>query len=112
MLGGRTVLVDMIMVLCPLELNMILRRDYVYAMNVVVSMFFHVMHFPHNGRIVIIDKFSSDNHHPNLTLVQATSLYVLSFRVEFTPPRLNYVASYSWCSISYENEPLQSCYHS
>jgi hypothetical protein len=53
------------MVQGTLDLNMLLGHDYVYAMNVVVSTFFWVMHFPHNGSIVTIDHLASDNHHPN-----------------------------------------------
>ena len=39
-LGGKTFLVDVIAVQGPLDFNMLLGRDYVYAMNVVVSMLF------------------------------------------------------------------------
>jgi hypothetical protein len=93
-LGGKIVLVDVIVVQGPLDFNMLLGRDYVYAMNVVVSTLFRVMHFPHNGSIVTIDQLASDNHHPNSTLFQTTPLYVPSVRVDSTPPRVNYVASY------------------
>jgi hypothetical protein len=54
-LGGNVVLIDVIVVEGLLDFNMILRRDYVYVMNVVVSTLFWVMHFPHNGSIVTID---------------------------------------------------------
>jgi hypothetical protein len=87
---------------------MLLRHDYVYAMNVVVSTLFRVMHFPHNGSIVTINQLASDNHHPNSTLVQAAPLYVPSVRVDSTPPQVNYVASYPRCSISSEKEHVQS----
>jgi hypothetical protein len=60
---------DVIVVKGPLDFNMLIRCDYVYDMNVVVSTLFQVMHFPHNGSIVTIDQLVSDNHHPNLTLV-------------------------------------------
>jgi hypothetical protein len=70
------------------------------------------MQFPHNGSIVTIDQLASDNHHPNSALVQAAPLYVPSFRVDSTPPRVNYVASYSRCSIVDEQEPVQSCFPS
>jgi hypothetical protein len=50
-LGGNIVCVDVIVVQGSLDLNMLLGRDYVYTMNVVVSMFFWVMPFPHNGSI-------------------------------------------------------------
>ena len=67
-LGWKTVLVNVIVVQGPLYFNMLLGHDYVYAMNIVVSTLFWVMHFPHNGSIVTIDKLASDNHHPNSTL--------------------------------------------
>jgi hypothetical protein len=68
-LGGDIFLVDVIVVQGPLDFNMLLGHDYVYAMNVVVSTLFQVMHFPHNGRIVNIIQLASDNHHPNSALV-------------------------------------------
>ena len=85
-LGGNTILVDVIVVQGPLYFNMLLGHDYVYAMNVVVSMLFKVMHFPHNGSIITIDQPTSDNHHLNSTLVQASLLYVPSVRVDSTLP--------------------------
>jgi hypothetical protein len=94
LLGGKTILVDVIMVQGPLDLNMLLGRDYVYAMNVVVSTLFQVMHFPHNGSIATIDQLAFDTHHPNSTLVQAAPLYVLIIRVDSTLPQVNYVESY------------------
>ena len=42
-LGGKTVLVDFIVIEDPLDFNMLVGRDYVYAMQAVVSTFFHVM---------------------------------------------------------------------
>ena len=101
-LGGNIFLVDVVVVQGPLYFNMLLGCDYVYAMNVVVSTLFWVMHFPHNGSIVTIDQLASDNHHPNSELFQNTPLYVPSVRVESTMPRVNYVASYPQCSIAYE----------
>ena len=100
--GGKIVRVDVIVVQGPLDFNMLLGRDYVYTMNVVVSMLFWVMNFPHNGSIVTIDQLASDNHHPNSTLFKTTPLYVPSIRVDSTPPWVNYVASYPRCSIAYE----------
>jgi hypothetical protein len=57
-LGEKTVLVDMLVVPGHLDFNMIFRCDYVYVMNVVVSTFFHVMHFPHNGNGIVAFIFS------------------------------------------------------
>ena len=39
-LGGKTVLVDFMVIEGPLDFNMLLGRDYVYAMQDVVSTFF------------------------------------------------------------------------
>jgi hypothetical protein len=93
-LDGNTVLVDVIVLQGLLDFNILLGRDYVYAMNVVVSMLLWVMHFPHNGTIVTIDQLASDNHQPNSMLVQDVPLYVPSVCVDSTPPRISYVVSY------------------
>jgi hypothetical protein len=111
-LGGKIVRVNVIVVQGPLYFNMLLGHDYVYAMKVVVSTLFRVMHFPHNGSIVTIDQLASDNHHPNSALFQATPLHVPSVRVDSTPPWVNYVASYPRCSIASEKEPMKSCFPS
>jgi hypothetical protein len=105
-LGGKIVLVDVIVVQGPLYFNMLLGHDYVYAMNVVVYTLFRVMYFPHNGSIVTIDQLASDNQHPNSVLVQTTPLYVPSVYVDSTPPWVNYVASYPWSSIASKKEPV------
>ena len=47
-LGGKTILIDMVVVDFPLDFNMLLGCDYVYDMNVVVSSLFRVMYFPCN----------------------------------------------------------------
>jgi hypothetical protein len=100
MLGGKTVLVDLLVVPCPLEFNMFLGHDYVYVVNAVVSMLFRVIHFPHNGSIVTIDQLSSDNHHPSSISAQVSHLCIPSVRVDSSPPWVNYVASYPRCLIS------------
>lgn len=53
-LEGKTVCIDLMVVRGPLDLNLLLGRDYVYAMKVVVSTLFRVMSFPHNGSIVTV----------------------------------------------------------
>jgi len=60
--GGKTVLIDMIMVDLPLDFNMLLGFDFVYAMKIVVSSLILVMYFPHNENIVTIDQLTSDSH--------------------------------------------------
>jgi len=82
-LGGKTVLIDMVVADFPLEFNILPWHDYFYAMNLVVSSLFRVMYFPRNGSIITIDQLAYDNHHPNLNLVQNTPWYVPSFQVDF-----------------------------
>jgi hypothetical protein len=108
-LGGKTALVDLLVVPDPLDFNMLLGCDYVYAMNVVVSTLFRVMHFPHNGIIVTIYQLSYDNHHPSLTLYQVSHLYVPIVRVDSILPWMNYVVLYPRCSISSERGSLHPC---
>jgi hypothetical protein len=85
-LGGKTIRIDMLVVLGPLDFNMVLVHDYVYAMKVVVFTLFNVTHFPHNGSIVTIDHLSYDNHHPILISAQVSPLCVPSVRVDSSPP--------------------------
>ena len=54
-LGGKIVCIDVMVVQGPLNFNLLLGRDYVYAMKAIVSTLFRVMHFPHDGNIVTID---------------------------------------------------------
>jgi hypothetical protein len=62
-LGGKTVYIDVMVVEGPLDLNLLLRRDYVYAMKSIVSTLFRLMSFPHNGNIVTIDQISFIDPH-------------------------------------------------
>ena len=57
-LGGKTVHMDVMVVPGPLDFNLLLGRDYTYAMGALVSSLFRVVCFPHEGRIVTIDQLS------------------------------------------------------
>ena len=57
-LGGKTICIDVMVVQGPLDFNLLLGSDYVYAMKDVVSTLFRVMHFPHDGKMVTIDQLS------------------------------------------------------
>ena len=50
-LEEKTVCIDVMVVQSPLDFNLLLGRDYVYAMKAVVSTIFRVMHFPMIGRL-------------------------------------------------------------
>ena len=84
-LGGKTVCIDFMVVQGPLDFNLLLGCDYVYAMKVVVSTLFQVMYFPHDGNIVTIDKLSfvKPNHH--MTPSHQTSLNILHVLVVPSP---------------------------
>ena len=51
----------------PLYFNLLLGRDYLYAMRDVVSTLFQVMYFPHDWKIVTVYQlyFVKPDHHMN-----------------------------------------------
>jgi hypothetical protein len=55
----KTIFIDVMVVQDPLDSSLLLGRDYVYAMKAIVSTLFHVISFPHDGRMVTIDQLSS-----------------------------------------------------
>jgi hypothetical protein len=57
-LGGKIVFIDVMVVQDPLDFALLLGWDYVYAMKAIVSTLFHVISFPHDGRIVTFDQLS------------------------------------------------------
>ena len=60
----------------PLDFNLLLGRDYVYALKDVVSTLFRVMHFPRDGNIVTIDQLSFVTHDHRITPSNQTTLNV------------------------------------
>ena len=59
----KTVNLDVEVVDAPLDYNLLLGRSWSYAMTVVISSVFHIIMFPHKGKIVKIDQltyFTSD----------------------------------------------------
>ena len=60
----------------PLDFNLLLGRDYVYAMKVVVSTPFRVIYFPNDGKIVTIDQLSFVKIDHRMTPSHQTSLNV------------------------------------
>jgi hypothetical protein len=55
----------------PLDYNLLLGRNWTYAMIVVVSSVFHTLCFPHEGNIVMIDQLSFAYSIPNASLGQS-----------------------------------------
>ena len=69
----------------PLDFNLLLGRDYVYAMKFVVSTLFRVIHFPHDGNIVTIDQLSFVRPDHCMTPSHQTSLNVAHVLVVPSP---------------------------
>ena len=51
----KTVLINIEVVNAQLDYNLLLGRSYMYAMRAVTSTIFHLMMFPHEGNIVMVD---------------------------------------------------------
>ena len=58
---------DVEVVDAPLDYNLLLGRRWSYAMIVVVSLIFHIIMFPHKGKIVKIDQLSYYSSNPAST---------------------------------------------
>jgi len=55
---GKTVNLDVEVVDAPLDYNLLLGRNWSYAMTAIVSSVFQLIKFPHNGKIFMIDQLS------------------------------------------------------
>ena len=58
MLAEKTVLIDFEVVNAQLDYNLLLGRSYMYTMRAVTSTVFHLMMFPHKGKIVMTDQLT------------------------------------------------------
>jgi hypothetical protein len=74
----------------PLDFDLLLGQDYVYAMKAIVSTLFRVISFLHDGRMVTIDQLSFVG--PNLTINPMNSLNVSYMHSTSPLPQVNYVA--------------------
>jgi hypothetical protein len=103
-LGGKTVFIDVMVVQDPLDFDLLLGRDYVYAMKAIVSTLFRVISFPHDGRMVTIDQLSFVG--PDLTINPMTSLNG-SYMQSVSPlPQVNYVVLSPMTSTSDDLDPV------
>jgi len=91
-LGGKTIHMDVMVVPGPLDFNLLLGRDYTYAMGALVSSLFRVACFPHEGRIVTIDQLSFFD--PNVASGPPSPPPGFYPPVVSAPPQVNYVATY------------------
>jgi hypothetical protein len=70
-LRGKTVGVEVEVVDAPLDYNLLLARNWTYAMIALVSSIFCTLCFPHKGKIVTIDQLSFAYSSPNGSLGQS-----------------------------------------
>ena len=76
----------------PLEFNLLLGRDYTYAMGALVSSLFLLMCFLHQGQIVTIDQLAFFGR--NMVASPPSSFPDLYPLVVSSLPHVNYVATY------------------
>ena len=55
MLAEKTILIDIEFINAQLDYNLLLRRSYMYTMRDIMSTIFHLMMFPHEEKIVMVD---------------------------------------------------------
>jgi hypothetical protein len=99
-LGGKTIVIDVMVVQDPLDFTLLLGRDYFYAMKALVSTLFHVIYFPHDGRIVTIDQLSFIG--PDWV----TSLNGSYMQTVSPSPHVNYVVLSPMTSTSDDLDPV------
>ena len=74
-LGGKTVSIQVEVVDTPLDYNLLLGRNSFYAMTVVAWTVFRTVQFPHQGRIITIDRL--DFCTPDVTTSMANNIPML-----------------------------------
>jgi hypothetical protein len=75
MLEGKTVQVEVEFFNSPLDYNLLLGHSWIDSIREVVSTLFHVVRFPHQGKVVTIDQltfFNSDTHTGNVSFIAKT----------------------------------------
>jgi len=58
---GKSVNVEVEVFDAPLDYNVLLGRSWIDAMRAIVSTLFHVIHFPHQGKVIDVDQLSFFN---------------------------------------------------
>jgi hypothetical protein len=74
-LEGKTVQIEVEVFDTPLDYNLLLGRSWVDSMRAIVSTLFHVLRFPHQGKVVTVDQlafFNADTHTGNVSFIANT----------------------------------------
>jgi hypothetical protein len=103
-LGGKIFVIDVMVFHDPLDFDLLLGRDYVYAMKAIVSTLFRVIYLSHDGRVVTIGQLSFIV--PNLIINPTTSLNSYYMQMVSPSPQVNYVVLSPMPSIVDEDEPF------
>jgi hypothetical protein len=77
MLEGKSVNVEVEVCDAPLNYSLLLGHSWIDSMRVVVSTLFHVVRFPHQGKVVTVDQlvfFNSDTRISNVPFISKTPL--------------------------------------
>jgi hypothetical protein len=75
MLEGKMVQIEVEIFNAPLDYNLLLSCSYIDSIRTVVSTLFHVVRFPHQGKVVTVDQlsfFNSDTHTGNVPFIAKT----------------------------------------
>jgi hypothetical protein len=75
MLEGKSINVEVEVFDVPLDYNFLLGRRWIDSMCAFVSTLFHVLHFPHQGKVVTVDQlayFNSDSRTSNVPFISKT----------------------------------------
>jgi hypothetical protein len=86
----------------PLDFDLLLGKDYIYAMKDIVSTLFCVIYFSHDGRMVTINQLSFFGL--DVTINPMTSLNGSYMQTISPPPQVNYVALSPMPSTSDEDD--------
>jgi hypothetical protein len=74
-LEGKSVTIEVEVFDAPLDYNLLLGHIWIDSMNIVVSTLFHVVHFPHQGKVITVDQlafFNSDARTSNVSFISKT----------------------------------------
>jgi hypothetical protein len=74
-LEGKAVTIEVEVFDAPLDYNLLLGRSWIDSMRAVVSILFHVLRFPHQGKFVTVDQlafFNFDSHTSNVPFIMKT----------------------------------------
>jgi hypothetical protein len=71
-LEGKMVHIEVEVFDAPLDYKLLLGHSWIDVMRVVVSTLFHFVHFPHQGKVIIVDQlafFNSDTYTSNIPFI-------------------------------------------